>query len=198
MENTTTETVDESKVVDTEKVDETTVDTTKETETENTETVSMSKIDYDKAIQSAGDKVRTTSSKEIKTLNEQIKVLEDKVKGLIPVEKSEAELAIEKARNDNDDRQKNLDAKEKHINLITALQSKNIDNGFADYIKDDIDIDSFEGIINNFLEKSKGKGYVPTGHIPNEGITKEQYNKLTSYEEKLKVYNANPELIKKY
>ena len=67
------------------------VDTTTNTTNVNTEnnadTVTMSKADYDKAIQSAEDKVRGKYSKEI---NE----LKAKVQELSPVEKSQAEIDL--------------------------------------------------------------------------------------------------------
>ena len=79
MENTKTETT----VVDTEIKDG--ASAADETTREDVDTVTMSKTDYDKAIQSAEDKIRGHHSKEINDLK-------DKIKELTPVEKSQAEI----------------------------------------------------------------------------------------------------------
>lgn len=83
------------------------------------ETISMSKSDFDKSIQSAEDKLRTKYSK-------QIKEMEEKITALTPKEKSENELALEK-------RLAEIESKEKRLNLIDTLVSKNIDKGMVDF-----------------------------------------------------------------
>ena len=52
------------------------------------ETITMSKVDYNKAIQSAEDKVRDKMAKEIRDL-------QAKIKELSPVEKTQAEIDVE-------------------------------------------------------------------------------------------------------
>lgn len=151
---------------------------------EQEETVTISKADYDKAIQSAEDKLRTKYSKEIKEL-------EEKVATLTPKEKSEAELELEK-------RLAEVDVKEKRLNLIDTLTSKNLDKGMVDYLKDDADIDSFEKLISNIVtQRIAASGYKPTNHQNGETISIEKWKKM-SYSEKSEFYNANPELAKKF
>lgn len=153
-------------------------------ETEQEETISMSKADYDKSIQSAEDKLRTKYSKEIKTL-------ENKITELTPKEKSENELALEK-------RLAEVESKEKRLNLIDTLTSKNLDRGIADYLKDDADIDSFEKVISSMVNKRLAdSGYRPTNHQNNESISKDAWKKMT-YSEKQEIFNTNPELAKQF
>ncbi|MDD4592471.1 MAG: hypothetical protein PHG06_18880 [Parabacteroides sp.] len=153
-------------------------------ETEQEESVTMTKADYDKSIQSAEDKLRTKYSK-------QIKELEDKITELTPKEKSENELALEK-------RLAEVESKEKRLNLIDTLVSKNLDKGIADYLKDDADVESFEKLISSMVNKRIEKsGYKPTNHQNSDGISKETWKKM-SYSEKTEFYNKNPELAKKF
>lgn len=153
-------------------------------ETEQEETISMSKADFDKSIQSAEDKLRTKYSK-------QIKELEDKVTALTPKEKSENELALEK-------RLAEIESKERRLNLIDTLVSKNLDKGMADYLKDDVDIDSFEKLISSMVNnRLVATGYKPQNHQSNESISKDAWKKM-SYSEKTKFYDANPELAKQF
>ena len=155
---------------------------TKKKETEQEETVTMSKADYEKSIQSAEDRLRTKYSK-------QIKDLEDKVATLTPIEKSENELALEK-------RLAEVESKEKRLNLIDTLVSKNLDKGMADYLKDDADIDSFEKVISSMVNKRLAdSGYKPTNHQNNESISKDAWKKM-SYSEKQEIFRTNPELAK--
>lgn len=144
------------------------------------EVITMSKTDFDKAIQSAEDKLRTTYSAKIKDLESKI-----------PVQKSDAEVEFE-------NRLKALEAKEKKITLQATLQSKNLDSSIADYLKDDVDIDSFNTVLENLVTTRLEKtGYKPTGHSNNEKISKEAWQKM-SYSEKQDFYSANPELAKKF
>lgn len=152
--------------------------------------VSMTKVDFDKAIQSAEDKLRTGYSK-------QIKELQDKVTELTPKQKSQAELDLETKLKDVEDKQKEIESKERRLTLQDTLSNKGIDKSFVDYLKDDIDIEKFEGAINAFVsDKTKSLGYVPTGHQNNEGVSKESW-KAMSYSEKMKVYEQNPTLAKR-
>lgn len=160
------------------------------TPNESIENVTMTKSEYEKALQSAEDKVRTKYSK-------QIKEYETKINELTPKEKSKSELELEKRLKDIEDKQKTVDAKEKRLNLQDTLQSKNIDKAMADYIKDDIDVDAFEKVVTNLLtERMKTNGYVPSSHATDGGVSKEKWDKM-GYTEKKKIYETNPELAKK-
>jgi len=154
------------------------------TNVQQEENVTMTKTEYQKSIQSAEDKLRTSYSK-------QIKALEDKIKELTPADKTDAELDYEK-------RVKELEAREKKMNLLESLTAKNIDKSFADYLKDDIDIEAFstffQKIINHEVESS---GFKPSGHNNNVQMSKDKWHSM-SYHEKQEFYNSNPELAKKF
>ena len=155
-----------------------------EKENEQEESITMSKSDFDKSIQSAEDKLRTKYSK-------QIKEMEEKITALTPKEKSENELALEK-------RLAEVETKEKRLNLIDTLVSKNIDKGLVDFLKDDADIDSFEKVISSMVNnRLVASGYRPQNHQNNESISVDKWRKM-SYSEKTKFYEANPELAKQF
>ena len=152
--------------------------------TENQDKVTMSKDEYAKAIQSAEDKLRTNYSK-------QIKEMQAKIDELTPKEKSDSEIDFE-------NRLKTLEAKEKKIALQESLQSKNIDKSIADFLRDDVDIEGFNTVIENLVsDRVKAAGYKPTGHSSNESISKDKWATM-SYHEKQEFYNSNPELAKRF
>ena len=147
---------------------------------ENEETVTMTKTDYAKAIQSAEDKLRTSYSTKIKDLESKL-----------PHEKSDAEK-------DYEQRLAALEAKEKKMALQESLASNKLDNSFADYLKDDVDIDKFGTTIDTLVkQRITDAGFKPTGHTNNTEISKDQWHKMT-YSQKQDFYNQNPELAKKF
>ena len=144
------------------------------------ETVTMTKTDYDKAIQSAEDKLRTSYSAKIKELESKL-----------PKDETDKEK-------DYKQRLAALEAKEKKMALQESLASKKLDNSFADYLKDDVDIDKFETVINNLVNSRLAQtGFKPSGHTNNTEISKDQWHKMT-YSQKQDFYNKNPELAKKF
>lgn len=152
-------------------------------EQQEQDTITISKSDYAKAIQSAEDKLRTKYSTDIKALN-------DKITELTPKQKSDAEIDFE-------NRSKALEAKEKKIALLEKLNTKNMDSSIADFLKDDVDVDSFNTVIENLVNSRIEKaGYKPTGHMNNESISKEKWQKM-NITERTEFYNSNPELAKK-
>ena len=147
---------------------------------EQEETITMSKTDYDKAIQSAEDKLRTSYSEKIKELEAKL-----------PHEKTDAEK-------DYEQRLAALEAKEKKIALQESLANKKLDNSFAEYLRDDVDVDKFGTVIDNLVNtRLAATGFKPNGHTANVGISKEQWAKM-SYSEKQEFYNSNPELANKF
>lgn len=143
------------------------------------ETITMTKDEYSKAIQSAEDKLRASYSKQIKELQAKL-----------PHKKSAEEK-------DYEDRLSKLEAKEKRLNLIDSLTSKNIDKSFADYLKDDVDVEKFGTAIDNLVNaKLSESGFKPSGHSNNTKISKDKWKKM-SYHEKQDFYEKNPELAKK-
>ena len=184
MENnqTNTNSIDNATEVSTE---------TTQVETANSEntnpaedTVTMSKADFDKAIQAAEDRVRTKYSKSIKSL-------EEKVAELTPVAKTDAEIALEKRLADIEQKEKENEAKEKALNLKTSLQSHNIDVAIADYLSPDVDIEAFSADIEKLVTaRLVSSGYKPSGHQTNQPISKEDYNKM-SYDEKVNLFKTD-------
>ena len=153
---------------------------TNQEQNQEEETVTMTKTDYAKAIQSAEDKLRTSYSAKIKELESKL-----------PHEKTDAEK-------DYEQRLAALEQKEKKIALQESLASNKLDNSFADYLKDDVDIDKFGTVIDNLVNTRLAQtGFRPSGHTDNVGISKEQWAKM-SYSEKQEFYNSNPELANKF
>lgn len=182
MENTNTTTIDTSTEVS---IETTQVETSNGENKNSTEdTVTMSKSEYDKAIQAAEDRVRTKYSKSIKAL-------EDKVAELTPVAKTDEEVELEKRLADIEQKEKENEAREKALNLKTSLQSHNIDVALANYLSPDVDIDAFsadiEKLVTNRLVNS---GYKPSGHQTNQPISKEDYDKM-SYDEKVNLFHTD-------
>lgn len=190
MENSKTNTtpIDNSAEVSTET---TQVETVKGNDKKPVEdTVTMSKTDYDKAIQAAEDRVRTKYSKSIKAL-------EDKVAELTPVEKTEAEIELEKRLADIEQKEKENEAKEKSLNLKTSLQSHNIDVAIADYLSPDVDVEAFSADIEKlFTARLVSGGYKPSGHQAGQPISKDEYKNL-SYDEMAELYSRDPETWKR-
>lgn len=155
------------------------------------EMLTMSKADYDKALQSAEDKIRSAKTKEIKAL--QAKIAE-----LAPIEKTAADIELEKRLAKLEERETAVAEKERMINVQAALTAKGLDKSLASYLKSDTDIESFGTLIDGIInERAKGNAYVPTGHQHNVGVTNEQWAKLP-YSQKIELINGNPELADRF
>lgn len=158
-----------------------------ENENKNTEqTITISQTDFDKKIQGEADRVRTEYSKKIKEL-------EAKVKELTPPQKTEAEIDFE-------NRLANLEAKEKRIALLDSLTANGISHDFADYFKNDADIETFSKIYksviaNEVQKKIQANGYVPENHKSGANLTKEDFAKM-NMAQKEQLFTENPELYK--
>lgn len=143
-----------------------------------------------KTIQSEGDKIRGKYSREVSELKNQL----DQLK---PVEKSDAEKAIEQRQKELEVKEQEIANKEKGYQLKEKLASNGLPAELAKYLNVGDDIDSLVkevgGTLNNYFLNS---GYKPSGHAKNEGITKEQFRKL-SYAERTKLFDTNPELYKR-
>lgn len=187
MENNQTTIANAETGVD--QTDTTTVtDTTTDTVTTG-EMLTMPKADYDKALQSAEDKIRSAKTKEIKAL--QAKIAE-----LAPIEKTAADIELEKRLAKLEERETAAAEKERMINIQSALTAKGLDKSLANYLKSEVDIESFGTLIDGIInERAKGNAYVPTGHQNNVGMTKNEWAKL-SYSEKENFASNNPDLAK--
>ena len=143
-----------------------------------------------KAIQSEGDKIRTKYSTDMKELKEELAKYK-------PTEKSEAEKAIEERQKALELKEKEITDKEKSYAVKEKLIAKGLPTELAKYISvgDDVEstIEELGGTLNNFFLSN---GYKPSNHTKSEGLTKEQFKKM-SYAERTKLFDTNPELYKK-
>lgn len=155
------------------------------------ETITMSKADYNKAIQSAEDKLRTSYSKKIKEL-------EDKVAALTPPEKTDAERDFEQRLADLERKEKENEEKSRVLSLRASLQSHNLDGDMADYLKADVDADAFSAAIEKVVAaRMAAGGYKPTGHQANQPLTKAEYDKM-SYDEKVELFRRDPKARERF
>lgn len=167
------------------------VDTTTNTTDVNTEeTVTMSKTDYDRAIQSAEDRVRGKLSKEIKEL-------QAKVQELSPVEKTQEQIDLEKRIAKLEESEKEVAAREKRLAFQENLSNKGIDKSLFDYLKDDTDVDALSNVIDEIVKaRMKSNGYVPTNHSSDDSVSQEEFDKM-SYDKRVEIYQKNPTLYEK-
>ena len=164
---------------------------TTDTKDDTKETVTMSKADYDKAIQSAEDKVRGKLSK-------QIRDLEAKVKELSPVEKSQAEIDLENRIAALEASEKAVADRERKIATQEKLSANGLDKTLVDYIKDDADIDALSNIVDEIVKsRMKSSGYVPTDHDSEGKVTQEEFSKM-SYSQKVEYSQKHPESFKRF
>ncbi len=155
------------------------------------ETITVSKADYNKAIQSAEDKLRTSYSKKIKEL-------EDKIAALTPPEKTDAERDFEQRVADLERKEKENEEKSRVLSLKASLQSHNLDGDMADYLKADVDADAFSAAIEKVVAaRMAAGGYKPTGHQANQPLTKAEYDKM-SYDEKVELFRRDPKARERF
>lgn len=189
MENTNTETT----VVDTEVKDGASAadETTREdVDTKNAETVTISKTDYDKAIQSAEDKIRGHYSKEINDLK-------DKIKELTPVEKSQAEIDLENRIAALEESERIVAAQKKRLEFQENLTNKGLDKSLVDFLKEDTDVDVLVSVVDGIVKsRMKSTGYVPTSHDSDDLVSQEEFNKM-SYDKRVELYKKNPTLYER-
>lgn len=189
MENTNTETT----VVDTEVKDGASAadETTREdVDTKNAETVTISKTDYDKAIQSAEDKIRGHYSKEINDLK-------DKIKELTPVEKSQAEIDLENRIAVLEESERIVAAQKKRLEFQENLTNKGLDKSLVDFLKEDTDVDALVSVVDGIVKsRMKSTGYVPTSHDSDDLVSQEEFNKM-SYDKRVELYKKNPTLYER-
>ena len=164
---------------------------TTDTKDDTKETVTRSNADYDKAIQSAEDKVRGKLSK-------QIRDLEAKVKELSPVEKSQAEIDLENRIAALEASEKAVADRERKIATQEKLSASGLDKTLVDYIKDDADIDALSNIVDEIVKsRMKSSGYVPTDHDSEGKVTQEEFSKM-SYSQKVEYSQKHPESFKRF
>lgn len=140
-----------------------------------------------KYVQSETDKVRTDYSQKLKTANDELAKLK-------PVEKSDAEKALEERITALENKEKELADREKTMSVAAKLKEKELPEGLAKYLTvgDDLDktIDEVGALFGNYFLNGSNK---PGNHTTNKGITKEDFKKM-SYGERAKLYQDNPTL----
>jgi hypothetical protein len=139
----------------------------------------MTKEEFEKAIQSAEDKVRTDYVKKVKDLESKL-----------PPKKSDKEIELET-------KEKELLAKEREYKIKDVLEQNELPSGLSKYISAD-DIESagqeISTILNEYLLNNSHK---PKKHNNGgDSVTKEQFKNM-NYTERLKLEQKNPELYKK-
>ena len=139
----------------------------------------LTKEEFDKAIQSAQDTIRTDYVKKLKALESKL-----------PPQKTDKELELET-------KEKELLAKEREYKIKDMLEINQLPTGLSKYISaDDIDVAGTEitTILNEYLLNNSHK---PTKHNNGgDSITKEQFKNM-NYSERIKLEQTNPELYKK-
>lgn len=153
--------------------------------------VTMSQTDFDKAIQSAEDRVRGKMSKTIKELQE-------KVKELTPVEKTQDQIDLENRIAALEESEREVAAQKKRLDIQEQLSGKGIDKSMVDYLKDDVNLEAFSDLIDTITKtRMKSSGYVPGEHTSDDKITPEDFKKMT-YSEKVNFSQAHPEAYKRF
>lgn len=140
-----------------------------------------------KYVQSHEDRIRTDYSKRLKDANDELAKYK-------PVEKSDAEKALEDRISALEAKEKELANKEKAMTIANKLKEKELPEGLAQYLSvgDDVDkaIDEVGALFGNYFLNGSNK---PSNHNTNKGITKKDFQKM-SYMERTKLFQENPTL----
>lgn len=140
-------------------------------------------------VQSHEDRIRTDYSKRLKDANDEIAKLK-------PVEKSDAEKALEERITALENREKELANKEKAMTIANKLKDKGIPTELAQYLSvgENVDetVEKVGALFGNYFLDGTAK---PTNHQTHKGITREDFKRM-GYAERAKLYSENPELYK--
>lgn len=138
-------------------------------------------------VQSETDKVRTDYSAKLKTANDEIAKYK-------PIEKSDAEKALEERIAALETKEREIANKEKAMTIASKLKEKELPEGLAKYLNvgDDMDksIEDLGAMFGNYFLTGSNK---PSNHTTNKGITKDDFKKM-SYSQRAKLYSENPQL----
>ena len=138
-------------------------------------------------VQSHEDRIRTDYSKRLKDANDELAKYK-------PVEKSDAEKALEDRISALEAKEKELANKEKAMTIANKLKEKELPEGLAQYLSvgDDVDkaIDEVGALFGNYFLNGSNK---PSNHTTNKGITKKDFQKM-GYMERTKLFQENPTL----
>lgn len=138
----------------------------------------MSQEDFDKAIQSAQDKVRTEYSQKLKEIQSQSTIKDQTI---------EEQLEALKQRN------LELEQVNHKMQLSAKLAEKGLSVDLIDLIDLNGDVDAKLDKLSSLMTVSNA--YIPSGHSgdSNLGMTQEQFGSL-SYQERAQLADTNPSL----
>lgn len=140
-------------------------------------------------VQSHEDRIRTDYSKRLKDANDELAKYK-------PVEKSDAEKALEERITALENREKELASKEKAMTIANKLKDKGIPTELAQYLSvgENVDetVEKVGALFGNYFLDGTAK---PTNHQTHKGITREDFKRM-GYAERAKLYSENPELYK--
>lgn len=124
-----------------------------------------------------------------------IKPIQDELEGLRPKQKTQAELELEARIKALEDREKAILEKEQAEQFKANVKEKGISEQLVPYLKNDIDIDVFAGVMK---ELQLASSFVPNSPStePTGGITKEQFQKM-GYSERVQLMETNKALYDK-
>ena len=143
-----------------------------------------------KKIKSAEDELHKKYSKQIEDLEAQIKKLS-------PVEKNEAEIALEKRIAALEKSEKDIADKERKIAVQEKLSASGLDKSLADFLKDDADVDKLSSLVDGIVKgRMKGNGYKPVDHSSDDAVTPEEFAKWP-YSKKAEYAERHPEAYKR-
>lgn len=142
-----------------------------------------------KLVQSETDKVRTDYSNKLKAVNDELTQYK-------PKQKTDTEIALEERVKAIEDREKELSAKERAIQISDKLKSKGIPAELGKYLNvgDDIDgdIEKVGAALGSYF---LGQGDKPSNHNTNKGVTKEDFARM-SYAERVRLFQEDNDLYK--
>lgn len=142
-----------------------------------------------KYVQSHEDRIRTDYSKRLKDANDELAKYK-------PVEKSDAEKALEDRISALEAKEKELASKEKAMTIANKLKDKGIPTELAQYLSvgENVDetVEKVGALFGNYFLDGTVK---PTNHNTHKGITREDFKRM-GYAERAKLYSENPELYK--
>ena len=143
------------------------------------------------------EKIKSAEDELHKKYSKQIEDLEAQIKKLSPVEKSEAEIEIEKRLEALEKSEKAVADRERKIAVQEKLSANGLNKELADYLKDNADVDKLHILVNDIVkERMKENGYKPVDHSSDDKVTPEEFAKWP-YSKKAEYAERHPEAYKR-
>ena len=142
-----------------------------------------------KLVQSETDKVRTDYSTKLKAVNDELTQYK-------PRQKTDTEIALEERVKAIEDREKELSAKERAIQIGDKLKAKGIPAELGKYLNVGEDIDGdIEKVGAALGSYFLGQGDKPSNHSTNKGVTRDDFARM-SYAERVRLFKEDNDLYK--